>query len=89
MTDFQSILKNLQTSPFRAKFHLTKKDVEYIKEKGMEKIKSHAYDFVTSRLAPTFPKMTESKRLCVDIPSLLLNTLPPPVVVLACKNGIR
>ena len=23
---------------------------------GMEKIKSHAYDFVTSRLAPTFPK---------------------------------
>ena len=56
MTDFQSILKNLQTSPFRAKFHLTKRDVEYIKEKGMEKIKSHAYDFISSRLAPAFPK---------------------------------
>ena len=56
MIDYQNILSKLKTSPFRAKFHLSKRDVEYIKEKGMEKIKSHAYDFVTSRLAPTFPK---------------------------------
>ena len=29
-----------------------KKDKEYIKEKGIEKIKEHAYTFINKRLAP-------------------------------------
>ena len=45
-------LKKLSTSPFRSKFHLKTKDVMYVKTKGMETIKSHAYDFITKRLAP-------------------------------------
>lgn len=45
-------LKKLSTSPFRSKFHLKTKDVMYVKTKGMETIESHAYDFITKRLAP-------------------------------------
>ena len=30
------------------------KDINYIKEKGMDKICNHAYDFVSKRLAPAF-----------------------------------
>ena len=45
-------LIKLSTSPFRSKFHLKTKDVMYVKAKGMETIKSHAYDFITKRLAP-------------------------------------
>ena len=50
--NFDECLKKLSSSVFRSKFHLKAKDVAYIKEKGMEKIKSHAYDFITKRLAP-------------------------------------
>ncbi len=46
------ILDRLKTSPFRAKFHLDQKDKEYIKEKGMDTIRIHAFDFVEKRLAP-------------------------------------
>lgn len=50
--NFDECLKKLSSSTFRSKFHLKAKDVAYVKEKGMEKIKSHAYDFITKRLAP-------------------------------------
>ena len=46
------ILQRLKTSPFRAKFSLDKKDRDYIKDKGMETIRLHAFDFVEKRLAP-------------------------------------
>ncbi len=45
-------LKKLATSSFRSHFHLTKKDLSYIREKGLDKIKEHAYDFIKTRLAP-------------------------------------
>ena len=48
----ENILNSLSKSNFRSKFHLKQKDFDYIKEKGLEKIKSHAYDFIKSRLAP-------------------------------------
>ena len=35
---------------FRGSFHLNNKMKEYVKEKGIEKIKSDAYDFVNKRL---------------------------------------
>lgn len=50
--DIEMILNNLSKSNFRSKFHLKEKDREYVKEKGIEKIREHAYDFINKRLAP-------------------------------------
>lgn len=47
----EEILKRLNTSKFRNSFHLKEKDRIYIKEKGMDVIERHAYDFVKNRLA--------------------------------------
>ena len=44
------MLESLAKSKFRSSFHLKEKDILYIKEKGLDKIKSHAYDFVNKRL---------------------------------------
>ncbi len=44
------IFLRLSKSKFRSSFKLKEKDILYIKEKGLDKIKSHAYDFVTKRL---------------------------------------
>ena len=52
MQNIESILNNLSKSNFRSKFHLKTKDIEYINEKGMDKIKEHAYDFISKRLGP-------------------------------------
>jgi hypothetical protein len=46
----------LKKSKFRSRFKLTDKDRQYIQDKGMETIRSHAVDFITTRLAPAFPK---------------------------------
>jgi exodeoxyribonuclease V alpha subunit len=50
--DIESTLARLKQSKFRASFHLKSKDIEYIKEKGWETIKSHSLDFISKRLAP-------------------------------------
>ena len=42
MQNIESILNNLSKSNFRSKFHLKTKDIEYINEKGMDKIQEHA-----------------------------------------------
>ena len=52
MQTIDQALAKLQTSRFRAKFHLTQKDRDYITEKGMDTIRSHAEDFIATRLAP-------------------------------------
>jgi hypothetical protein len=46
----------LKESNFRSRFKLTDKDRQYIQDKGIETIRSHAVDFITTRLAPAFPK---------------------------------
>lgn len=51
MKDVEEILKKLSYSKFRSGFKLKEKDKNYIKEKGIKKIKEHAYDFVAKRLA--------------------------------------
>ena len=48
----ENILNSLSKSNFRSEFHLKQKDKDYIKEKGIEKIREHAYDFINKRLAP-------------------------------------
>ena len=48
-------LDSLSKSKFRSSFHLNKKMKEYVIEKGMDILRSHAHDFVLSHLAPTYP----------------------------------
>ena len=50
------VLESLKRSSFRARFKLTDEDRKYINDKGLETIRSHAFDFITSRVAPEFPK---------------------------------
>ena len=47
-------LDKLSESKFRSSFHLKERDKEYIKEKGMDTIRSHCRDFIRDRLAPEF-----------------------------------
>ncbi len=47
----EKILEKLSTSKFRSSFYLKQKDFEYIDRVGLEKIKEHAYDFITKRLS--------------------------------------
>ena len=49
-------LNSLKKSKFRSKFKLTQKDQVYIAVKGLETIKEHAYQFISTRVAPAFPK---------------------------------
>lgn len=52
MQTIDEALAKLQKSKFRSGFHLTKKDIDYINEKGLDVIRTHATDFVAKRLAP-------------------------------------
>lgn len=49
---YSDIFERLSKSTFRSKFKLDDKDREYIKDKGLGKIREHAYDFIKKRLAP-------------------------------------
>lgn len=48
----KQLWERLSRSSFRSRFHLKEKEKQYIKEKGMEKIRNHTEDFVSQRLAP-------------------------------------
>jgi len=48
----ETVLVTLSNSKFRGGFKLKEKDFVYINNKGLDKIKDHAYDFVKKRLAP-------------------------------------
>lgn len=45
----------LGKSRFRSRFHLTQKDRNYVEEKGVDVIRSHAEDFIEKRLASAAP----------------------------------
>ena len=49
------ILNKLSKSKFRSKFKLRAKELEYINDKGLDKVKSHAEDFIRDRVAPSEP----------------------------------
>ena len=49
------ILDRLAKSKFRSRFKLRAKELEYINDKGMDKIYSHACDFIRDRVAPAEP----------------------------------
>ncbi len=52
----EEILYRLSLSKFRSSFHLTKYMKEYINEKGLDVIEKHAYDFINTRLKPSYIK---------------------------------
>lgn len=52
--DLTDLFLRLSHSPFRSRFHLSKKDKEYIASKGLDTIRKHAIDFVAKRLAPAY-----------------------------------
>ena len=56
MATIDEALEKLSRSAFRSRFHLTKKDRDYINEKGLDTIRRHAEDFVRDRLSPAFPE---------------------------------
>ena len=55
MQTIDQALDKLERSRFRSSFYLTKKEREYLTEKGMDVMRSHAEDFVRQKLAPAEP----------------------------------
>ena len=55
MQTIDQALDKLEKSKFRSSFYLTKKEREYLDEKGIGVMKSHAEDFVRQKLAPANP----------------------------------
>ena len=48
----QNIFEKLAQSPFRSRFKLKENDINYIRQKGLDTIQSHAEDFIKKRIAP-------------------------------------
>lgn len=55
------ILQKLSASKFRASFKLKQKDLDYIRDKGLDKIRTHAVDFIENRLSDT-TKVVDGKQ---------------------------
>ena len=49
---YAQLFDKLGNSGFRSSFHLKQKDIDYINEKGLDKIREHARDFIAKREAP-------------------------------------
>ena len=50
----EQIMRKLKKSKFRSGFHLKKADIDYIDRVGLNKIREHAYDFISERLKPSY-----------------------------------
>jgi exodeoxyribonuclease V alpha subunit len=47
-------LEQLSKSKFRSSFYLKEKEKQYVKEKGIEEIRNHAYKIINERLKPKY-----------------------------------
>ena len=56
MQTVDDALNKLSKSKFRSSFHLKARDIKYIDDKGMDKIRNHAEDFIEKKLAPAYPE---------------------------------
>ena len=54
--DLDYLFQNLSKSKFRSSFHLRKYMIDYINEKGLVKIREHAYDFINKKIRTSYPK---------------------------------
>lgn len=50
--NLEDLFERLSQSKFRSGFHLKEKDKKYVLDKGGDKIREHAKEFVSQRLAP-------------------------------------
>lgn len=50
-----SLFQRLGQSEFRSSFSLKSNDRNYVREKGMDTVRSHAQDFIAKRLSPAAP----------------------------------
>ena len=50
------MIESLSKSKFRGSFHLNNKMKAYVKEKGINKVEKHAYDFINQRLKSSIIK---------------------------------
>ena len=71
MTD---IFDRLAKSQFRNKFKLRQKEKDYITQKGIDVIRSHACDFISKRLAPK--DIPNERSPCIYSPTCNCNLLP-------------
>ena len=53
MNMYDDILERLSKSTFRVRFKLRDKEKQYIEQKGLDRIKSHAEDFIRDRVSPS------------------------------------
>ena len=51
----EQTLERLAKSKFRSSFHLRRREIDYIDQKGMDTIRRHCEDFIRERLAPADP----------------------------------
>lgn len=56
MRDIQETLLRLSRSPFRSKFQLEAKELDYLQRTGMSDVLRHAAEFVEKRLASASPR---------------------------------
>lgn len=55
MRDLKEVFESLTRSDFRSRIRLGQKEIDYLRDKGMEVILSHAAEFIEKRLAPAHP----------------------------------
>ncbi len=55
MATIDEALGRLSRSAFRSRFHLTEKDREYIRKKGLDTVRRHAEELVRDRLSSAEP----------------------------------
>ena len=56
MRDLDAVFAALQRSPFRQRFRLGPREIEYLRSRGRDTVLSHAADFIAQRLAPAEPR---------------------------------
>jgi len=55
MRDSDDLFAALARSPFRSRFKLQGRELQYLRDKGMPVVLQHAADFIAKRLAPAHP----------------------------------
>ncbi len=55
MYNIDDMLCKLSKSKFRSNFHLRKYMIDYINEKGIDKIREHTIDFINKKISDAYP----------------------------------
>ena len=56
MRDLDELFEALAHSSFRRRQQLSAKDLQYLRENGLDVVMAHARDFIATRLAPAHPR---------------------------------